>query len=228
MIGIYKITSPSGKVYIGQSIDIEKRLKSYKNLQCKKQRAIYSSLLKYGPENHIYEIVSECDVEQLNEKERYYQELYNAFGKNGLNLTLTETNEKRKVHSEFFSKCVSENNKNRVWKDESKEKIANKQRVIMKGNSYKLGFKHSQEFKDNRSLMMMGNTRTLGFKATQETKELMSLNSTRKLIVLDKESGVFYDSIREVADLYGLKRNSLAMKLKGYANKRNNTNFILV
>ena len=29
MIGIYKITSPSGKVYIGQSIDIERRWKKY-------------------------------------------------------------------------------------------------------------------------------------------------------------------------------------------------------
>lgn len=30
MIGIYKITSPSNRIYIGQSIDIEARWKSYK------------------------------------------------------------------------------------------------------------------------------------------------------------------------------------------------------
>jgi len=35
MIGIYKITSPSNKVYIGQSINIEKRFKSYKRYDCK-------------------------------------------------------------------------------------------------------------------------------------------------------------------------------------------------
>jgi len=29
MIGIYKITSPSGKVYIGQSKDLNKRKKDY-------------------------------------------------------------------------------------------------------------------------------------------------------------------------------------------------------
>jgi hypothetical protein len=32
IVGIYKITSPSGKVYIGQSINIERRIKEYKNL----------------------------------------------------------------------------------------------------------------------------------------------------------------------------------------------------
>lgn len=29
MIGIYKITSPSGKVYIGQSVNIKERFKSH-------------------------------------------------------------------------------------------------------------------------------------------------------------------------------------------------------
>ena len=56
MIGIYKITSPTGKVYIGQSIEIEKRWMRYKNItkSVKKQPAIYNSLLKYGSENHIF------------------------------------------------------------------------------------------------------------------------------------------------------------------------------
>ena len=46
MIGIYKITNPTNKIYIGQSIDIKKRFNQYKNLQCKGQKALYSSLLK--------------------------------------------------------------------------------------------------------------------------------------------------------------------------------------
>jgi group I intron endonuclease len=228
MIGIYKITSPSKKTYIGQSINIQKRLKDYTNLQCKGQRAIYSSLLKYGVDKHKFEIVCECEISELNEKERYYQEFYNSFGKNGLNLTLTETKNKRKVHSELFRKTVIENNKKRVWTDESKKKIAEKQRIIMKGNSYKLGVKHNESFKQARSKIMMGNKITLGFKHTEQTKAKMSECSTIKKIVLDKQTGVFYNSINEVAVLYNLKNNTLAMKLKGYGNKRNNTQFILV
>lgn len=37
LIGIYKITSPSNKVYIGQSTDLYSRFYIYKKLHCKKQ-----------------------------------------------------------------------------------------------------------------------------------------------------------------------------------------------
>ena len=87
MTGIYKITSPSKKVYIGQSIDIEKRFKQYKRLDCKKQPKLYNSLKKYNPENHVFEIIEECLVEQLNEKEIYWKQHYNSI-KEGLNCEL--------------------------------------------------------------------------------------------------------------------------------------------
>ena len=94
MIGIYKITSPSGKVYIGQSIDIEKRFKDYKRLSnCKSQIKLFRSFLKHGVDNHKFEILLECCIDEINKQERYYQELYNATCKNGLNLKLTNTDE---------------------------------------------------------------------------------------------------------------------------------------
>jgi group I intron endonuclease len=74
--GIYKITSPSEKIYIGQSIDIEKRWKGYKNFHCKGQCKLYNNLKKYGFENHIFEIIEECDLEQLNERETYWKQYY--------------------------------------------------------------------------------------------------------------------------------------------------------
>lgn len=61
MIGIYKITSPSGKSYIGQSVNIEKRLRQYSNLDCKKQRYLYRAILKYGWENMNVEILYGVD-----------------------------------------------------------------------------------------------------------------------------------------------------------------------
>ena len=61
IVGIYKITNPKGRVYIGQSINIFKRFSYYKMLQCKGQKKVYSSLVKYGYENHKFEIVTEGD-----------------------------------------------------------------------------------------------------------------------------------------------------------------------
>lgn len=100
MIGIYKITSPSNKVYIGQSVKIEKRLIKYKNLFCKSQPKIYNSIKKYGWDKHKFEVICECDIYELNDKERYYQDLYNCI-QNGMNCTLTMQNGKSGTQSKL-------------------------------------------------------------------------------------------------------------------------------
>lgn len=77
-IGIYKITSPSGLIYIGQSINIHKRFSAYKKLDCNNQPKLKRSLLKYGYANHTFEIIEECSIELLNDRERFYQEKFNC------------------------------------------------------------------------------------------------------------------------------------------------------
>jgi group I intron endonuclease len=80
MIGIYKITSPSNRIYIGQSVNIEKRFTSYKRMYVKnqKQTKLYRSFLKYGVINHTFELIYECLELELNHYERHYQELFNC------------------------------------------------------------------------------------------------------------------------------------------------------
>lgn len=94
IIGIYKIISPSGKIYIGQSRDLDKRLKSYKcgSSKTKGQPKLYNSFEKYGILTHEFEIIEECDFELLNIRERYWQDFYDVCGDGGLNCSLTETN----------------------------------------------------------------------------------------------------------------------------------------
>jgi group I intron endonuclease len=95
MIGIYKITNPKGKVYIGQSIDIEHRFYEYNcTINCKNQTLLFNSLKKYGPHTHKFELLEECGVDILNERERYYQDYYDVLNKNGLNCKLTTTYDK--------------------------------------------------------------------------------------------------------------------------------------
>lgn len=75
MVGIYRIINPNGKIYIGQSIDIDKRQYNYKNLNKGGiGPKLYNSLKKYGWENHIFEIVEECSREQLNGRETFYKQ----------------------------------------------------------------------------------------------------------------------------------------------------------
>jgi group I intron endonuclease len=86
---IYKIINPKGKIYIGQTIDWIRRQNNYKRLNCKSQTKIYNSLKKYGWEHHIKEIIEECDINILGEREKYWKKYYNSI-KNGLNIRYDE------------------------------------------------------------------------------------------------------------------------------------------
>lgn len=94
MIGIYKVINPKGKVYIGQSIDIEKRLYSYKKMiNCSNQHKLVNSFKKYGISSHKFKVVEECSEDLLNLRERYWQDYYDVLNE-GLNCRLTTTNTK--------------------------------------------------------------------------------------------------------------------------------------
>lgn len=137
IIGIYKITSPSQKVYIGQSVDIAKRKRYYSCLHCKGQPKLYESLNKYGWDAHTFEIIKECSREELNDLEATYIKLYNSFNSTlGMNL---ESGGKCKLQSDETKKKRSESLKGRVFTQEWKDKIGEKSKGRM------IGFKFSEE-----------------------------------------------------------------------------------
>ena len=72
--GIYKITSPTGKIYIGQTRDLIRREKDYKAIYKKNKRKINYSIQKYGWENHKFEVIEECPIDQLNEREIFHKQ----------------------------------------------------------------------------------------------------------------------------------------------------------
>ena len=124
IIGIYKITNPKGKINIGQSINIERRWDEYKRLQrCKNQVKLYNSLLKYGPENHKFEIIEECSKDDLDKRELYWGKYYDVLGKNGLNLKLGNG---RGECSEETKRKISKSNKGKAGKYIRTKQIRNK------------------------------------------------------------------------------------------------------
>ena len=86
MAEIYKISNPKGKVYIGQSVDYPKRLKTYK-AQYKSHIGpkLYNSIKKYGIENHRFEVIETCKEKDLDEREIYWIQEYGSV-EGGLNL----------------------------------------------------------------------------------------------------------------------------------------------
>lgn len=57
MSGIYKLTAPNGKCYIGQSIELKRRMSRYRAKACKQQRHLYNALKKHGWKNFTVEFL---------------------------------------------------------------------------------------------------------------------------------------------------------------------------
>ena len=81
--GIYKITNmKNDMVYIGQGVDIYKRLMQHcKNglgIDTPQGNKLYAAMLEDGLENFTFELLEECPREELNRKEAYYISLYNS------------------------------------------------------------------------------------------------------------------------------------------------------
>jgi len=124
MIGIYKITNIiTGRSYIGQSKDIEKRFSEH----------IYHSTSKidvninlYGKDNFIFEVLEECPVEKLDDLEDYYIQKYDTINRGyneirGGHHNIGESNPNSKL-SESDVYNIREDYNNHIRKNESYQK----------------------------------------------------------------------------------------------------------
>lgn len=134
---IYKITSPTGRVYIGQAVDIKRRFKRYSYMDCKGQPLLFKSINKYGWEGHrkeiIYRLKSPSSID-LDIAEQKFISFFKSFSyenpKYGLNLTKGGKRNEHLSHPMVFKK-MSKSLKGRKHSSETIEKIrmANKGQV---------------------------------------------------------------------------------------------------
>jgi group I intron endonuclease len=161
--GIYTITSPTGKVYVGQSWNIHKRWLSYKRVDCVSQPKIYRSLKKYGAENHIFRVMNA--IPKINtQKEMNYWEghMISAFRTLGVKmLNIREAGANGKVNEETKIK-ISNGNKGK-----------RKGRFLKEENPY-YGKKHSEEIRLKMSISNKG--KKLGDKNGRARKIVQILN----------------------------------------------------
>ena len=87
--GIYKITNQlNSKCYIGQSKDIKERFVQHAkcglDIDCPAGNKLYKAMQEDGIWNFTWELLEICEAEQLNEREKFYIELYDSknFGYN--------------------------------------------------------------------------------------------------------------------------------------------------
>ena len=208
-------------------------------LQCKNQTKLYNSFLKYGPENHKFEILyeSNCQVEK-NKMEEYYVQLFNCtHPKYGLNChnggkhspQTEETKEKIRQKalgrkrttphppmSEETKKKIGDANRGRRWKrqtpvtEETRKKISDALKNKAKNGwvSPHKGKKVPREFVEKA---LAGRIKRYNSPEQVKLRELRLLglapkvkrpnitNNHKKYIILNMETGIFYNGIQEAA-----------------------------
>ena len=242
MIGIYKITSPTGKIYVGQSINIEKRFYQYKKLHCKGQAILYNSFIKHGVEKHKFEILEYCEISELNDKERYYQDLYSVLNGKGLNCKLTKSSDRSGKHSEETKIKIGIANKGRIYSSEIRKQMSISKTNMSEETKIKIGLFHKGRKRSNETKLKISTSK---INPSDETRLKMSLSQTGRKqskqtiqkrvdsikknagkIILDNNTGIFYKGIKEVAIIYNMKYINIAKMLSGH--RKNKTNLIYV
>lgn len=173
LIGIYQITSPSEKVYVGQSWDIRTRWGGYRNpVRSREQRHLYNSFNKYGVDSHRFELVcqllpngNQSDLDDL--EVRYIEELKTR----GVPLLNIKNGGRGGKHSDETRQIISARHKGR----KHTPKHVEHQRLTLIGRTF------SPETLAKMSAAKKGKQFRLGIRHTQESIEKMRRNQRRKL-----------------------------------------------
>lgn len=197
--GIYKWTNlVNGKIYIGQSSNLKKRKSRFLNFNLEYSgEYINNSRLKYpSGEYWKYDIIEYCNVEELDNRETYYINLYNSTDKSiGYNLC------KGGNGTRGFSPW----NKGLKWTDDIKNKISEtlkgttswcKGLTFSKDYRNKLseshkGKKHTDEQKKKISESIKGEKSYMyGKPKSEEIKNKIRLTKSKKVYQIEKGTGI--------------------------------------
>lgn len=218
MVGIYKITSPNNKVYIGQSSDINRRFKEYKRVNCRNQIRLYNSFKKYGVKNHIFEIIEECSIDELSNRERYWQEYYNSISKkSGLNCMFVNSNDKPMVLSEETKNKISKGLIGKKQSEYTKIKRAKSIKRTTRAEGYmspNLGKKHTKEARNKISNHQKGRSLNKKWKN--------NISNSLKMVILDVQTGVFYFGLQEASESSRFSKSSIEKMLRGVNKNKTN------
>lgn len=187
-VGVYKITSPSGRVYIGQNWNIEHRWAEYRSPGYRAQQPkLVASFRKYGVQSHDFQVIfllgPAIDQPTLDQCEIFFMDFFRERGVRLLNLREGGSAGR---HSEETKRKIGEKSKGHPPTSTS-----------FKKGSVRL---RTEEWKRNISVALTGKTIS---KATREKLRVLNSGSnhpkygtrhseeTRRLIGLASKERVF-------------------------------------
>ena len=169
--GIYKIVSPTGKVYIGQAWNIKRRFREYTYIwKSSQQKKLHLSLKKYGIEFHKFDNIHKLKNQIRQSEQESYEQLYMDFYKNcGIELMNLREAGSRGKHSQESKDKLSIAHTGKILSEETKKRISQNRKGKGTGSSnsmYGIGLIGNAKEKMRQS--------KIGTKASDETKRKMS------------------------------------------------------
>lgn len=199
---IYRYKSPSGKYYIGQTIDEKDRRRAFLTYNAQYGGIkIDNARRKYGPDNFEYTVLikitgdnSEEVKNYLNILEEGFIKMYDSF-KNGYNST---TGGDSRILSEESRKILSEAHKGQItWMKGKKHTEESKRKMSesLKGmKAWNKGIPMSEEQKKKLSDAHKGKTTWMkGKKHSEETRRKISESNKGKHWIVRNGKRVFID-----------------------------------
>lgn len=197
--GIYYIKNLiNNKYYIGQSVNIYERWTREKyHLNCMDKAwniHLQNAWKKYGQDNFEFAIVEKCDKDELNNREVYWIEYYDAFY-SGYNMTLGgDGGTIGYQHTEEAKEKMRQIKKNAIPPMKNPD-------VVLKVVESRKWYKHSTETKKKMSEAWTDNMkRDAANRLANKNKE------TKSIPVLCIETGIIYSSAREAERITGISQ----------------------
>ncbi|MGN1050579.1 MAG: GIY-YIG nuclease family protein [Selenomonadaceae bacterium] len=211
MIGIYRLTcDQTGKSYIGQSKDIRRRMWEHKRPNSMKNSELKKDILRYGFDSFKQEVLEECPIDRLDEREKFYIAKY----KPEYNVSIGGKGPKG-YHVSAANKALLREYGKRQWASKSDEE---KQQIIQNNlRGPAIGHQVSQETRAKLRAANLGkkqSAETIAKRAPKISKAMKGNRNGNKpvrAVELNKE----FSSVKEAASFVGVNPGQVTAALKG-------------
>lgn len=176
LTGVYKITSPTNKVYIGQSIDLYRRQSQYERGNIGTQPHLYNSIKKHGWDAHKFEVIFkpfDTTPESLTKWEQFFMDFYRS---EGVELMNCKEAGKHGKHSDETREKISIALKGRVFNSGTIEKMRRSAKIRAA----------DPQMKD----ILISRLKNIPFKALNEIASQLKLIKDANKVVKSKEDKI--------------------------------------
>lgn len=172
---IYKITSPSGKVYIGKTYDLRKRVNAHKcAAKSGKNLILHNSIRKYGWDAHKLEVIETVEESLLDEREMFWiKELKTYCYENNMGMNMTKGGDGQRS----------------TWMHRTDLREAQSKRFSGEGNPF-FGKNHTEEYKKRKSKEVSEYNKANGINIPQWGAEKGRLAVIKPVVMYDSY-GIF-------------------------------------